>query len=104
MNYDVLENIYYFKEADKKKAYERIGYGKHMNIYRWKEIEVNDITANALVSSTPRKIRRSNLMEQNLNYIIHEDDEKYRNLHNYDWRLDPLYYETLSYFVIFHMY
>ena len=96
-NYDVLGNIYYFKEADKKKAYERIGYGKHMNIYRWKEIEVNDITANALVSSTPRKIRRSNLMEQNLNYIIHEDDEKYRNLHNYDWRLDPLYYETLSY-------
>lgn len=94
--YDVLGNVYYFKEADKKKAYERIGYGKHMNMYKWKEVKIGDITANALVSSAPGKIRRSNIIEQDMKYIIREYDEM-RHIHNYDWRLDPLYFETLSY-------
>lgn len=96
-DYNVLGNVYYFKKADKKKAYERIGYGKHMNIYKWKEVDLGDISANALVSSTPGKVRRSNIIEQDMQYIIHEYDEKEKHIHNYDWRLDPLYFETLSY-------
>lgn len=96
-NYDVLGNIFYFKDKYKKKAYERIGYGKHMNVYKWNEVEIGDITANALVSSTPKIIHRSGLSSRDMEYIIHEYDENGRHIQNYDWRLDPLYCETISY-------
>ena len=95
--YDVLGNMIYFKEGHKQDAYEKIGYSKHMRIYKWKEIEIGDDTANALISSTPRKVNLFHLGEKDMKYIIDKHDEEVRKIHNYDWRLDPLYDETISY-------
>ena len=39
--FDVLGNVLTFRKKYRKKAYEAIGYSKHMNIYKWEEIEIN---------------------------------------------------------------
>lgn len=97
--YNVLGNIIYFKRRSRKKAYQTIGYSKHMNIYKWKEIEINGITVNALVSSTPRKLYKSKIWKsmQNDMELIIKDDYKYNRIHDYDWKLDPFYDETIKY-------
>lgn len=94
--YDVLGNVLTIRKRFRKKAYRAIGYSKHMNIYKWEEIEINGETVNTLVSSTPERLRDFHSNEKDLKYIIKPDYEK-RNIHNYDWRLDPLYDKTLSY-------
>ena len=96
-DYYVLGNIFYFKDGDEKKAYEKIGYGKHMNVYKWKEVKIGEITANALVSSRPKIIHRSDITKRNMEYIVHVYAKEDRSIQNFDWRLDPLYYETISY-------
>lgn len=95
-NFKVLGHIIKFKNRDKKRAYKAIGYSKHMNIYKWEVIKINGDPVNTLVSSTPKELVKFYSIRQNLEYIVHEEDYR-RKIYNYDWRLDPLYYETLSY-------
>ena len=94
--FDVLGNVLTFRKKYRKKAYEAIGYSKHMNIYKWEEIEINGDPIKTLVSSTPERLENFHSNENNLKFIIRPEDEKI-NIHNYDWRLDPLYDATLSY-------
>lgn len=97
--YNVLGNKIYFKNRYKKKAYKKIGYSKHMNIYTWREIDVDGTSANALVSSTPKKLNQSEVwksMQNDMENII-KGGYKYSKIHDYDWRLDPNYDETIAY-------
>ena len=48
--FDVLGYVLKFHNKDKKRAYKAIGYSKHMNIYKWEEIEINGSPVNTLVS------------------------------------------------------
>ncbi len=95
-DYNVLGHVLKFHNRDKKRAYETIGYSKHMNIYKWEEIEINGNPVNTLVSSTPEQLRNFHSHGKDMKYIINALDEK-KGIHNYDWRLDPLYDETISY-------
>lgn len=94
--FDVLGYVLKFHNKDKKRAYKAIGYSKHMNIYKWEEIEINGAHVNTLVSSTPQQLKNFHSHGGDMKYIINEYDEK-RGIHNYDWRLDPLYDKTISY-------
>ncbi|MDO5824266.1 hypothetical protein [Methanobrevibacter sp.] len=95
-NSSVLGYILKFKNRDKKRAYKAIGYSKHMNIYKWKVIRINGKPVNTLVSSTPKKLDEFYSVIQNLEYVVHKEDLR-NNIYNYDWRLDPLYIETITY-------
>ena len=93
---DVLGNIIHFKTRHRRKAYETIGYSKHMRIYKWEEIKVNGIKVNTLISSTPKKLKKFHLRDRQMDYVVHEYEEYGRNIQDYDWRLDPLYDATIS--------
>lgn len=95
-NFKVLGYILKFRNREKERAYKAIGYSKHMNIYKWKVIRINGKRVNTLVSSKPKELVGFYSVKQNINYVINEYDKK-RKIHNYDWRLDPLYEETISY-------
>ena len=103
-NYDVLGYIVNFKNRYKRRAYEKIGYSKHMRIYKWKEITVLDENGeqnlvNALVSSTPRKLSRSDVwqsMQNDMEFIL-RGDPHHSKVHDYDWKMDPRYRETIWY-------
>ena len=95
-DFRVLGYILKFKNRDKERAYKAIGYSKHMNIYKWKVIRINGKPVNTLVSSTPKELNKFYSVNQNMEYIVDRLDYE-RKIYNYDWRLDPLYYETLSY-------
>ena len=93
---NVLGNIIHFKRRYRKKAYETIGYSKHIRIYKWEEIEINGTKVNTLVSSTPKELGKFHKYERNMEYVINEYVEDGKSIQDYDWRLDPLYDATIS--------
>ena len=78
-----------FRKNKRKTAYNKIGDGKDMGIYKWERMEIDGELVNVVVSANP-EILENITNDPNMPNSL-------RNGYNQDWEYDPVYKNALNF-------